>query len=173
MDYALHALIENMLGLVGAKPEADIKQLKPDIVRFESFSYVASLKAMEMMSHIIEDSVTDMPGVMDFMVSFQYMSRLKNQLGRYAQLASASQKMILLGEIDWQIPAWPRTTVIDTKGDPMQDYWFVVADGAGVGMALLAQQVADKPRRYRGFFTFDRGISHHVATTIRALLEKK
>ncbi len=174
MDYPLHTLIENMLTVVETKPETDITKLRPEIVRFESFSYVASIKAMEMMSHIIEDSVLDMPGVVDFMVSFQLMSRLKNQLDRYSQLASASRTMLLLGETDWQIPeTWTRTKVIDTKNHPMQDYWFVVADGAGVGMSLLAQQIADKPRRYRGFFTFDRGISHKVNTTIRSLLESK
>ena len=57
----------------------------------------------------------------------------------------------------------------------MIDYWFVVADGGGIHMALLAQEVpnSDGQRRYKGFFTLDRAIARKVAATIRELMAEK
>ena len=71
-----------MLALVDEKPERDLMQ-PPEVVRFGSFSYVASVKAMELMSHVIEDSVIDSPGEVELYVSFQKLSRVSNQLERY------------------------------------------------------------------------------------------
>ena len=174
MTYVLQTLINSMLALVDEKLERDLMQ-PPEVVRFGSFSYVASVKAMEMMSHIIEDSVIDSPGEVDLYVSFQKMSRVSNQLERYTQVAYAARRLVLAGEIDWHAPDWPRLTVLDTLGDPMIDYWFVVADGGGIHMALLAQEISngDGQRRYKGFFALDRAIAHKVAVTIRELIAQK
>ena len=127
------------------------------------------------MSHIIEDAVLDSPGEIDLLVSFQKMSRVRNQLTRYTNVAQAARRLVLAGKIDWQAPAWPRVEVIDTAKDPMIDYWYVVAEGGGVYMALLAQEVADLAgqRSYKGFFTLDRAITRKVAATIRDLLAEK
>jgi hypothetical protein len=174
MAYPLQTLIESMLALVDEKPERDLMQ-PPEVVRFGSFSYVASVKAMELMSHIIEDSVIDSPGEVELYVSFQKMSRVSNQLERYTKVAYAARRLVLAGEIDWQAPDWPRLAVMDTLGDPMINYWFVVADGGGVHMALLAQEIAGTAgqRKYKGFFTLDRAIARKVAVTIRELIAEK
>ncbi len=172
--YPLQTLIDNMLALVDERPERDLMQ-PPEVVRFGSFSYVASVKAMELMSHVIEDSVIDSPGEVELYVSFQKLSRVSNQLERYTRVAQAARRLVLAGEIDWQTPNWPRVTVMNTLDDPMIDYWFVVADGGGVHMALLAQEVTSGAgqRRYKGFFTLDRAIARKVAVTIRELLAEK
>jgi DICT domain-containing protein len=174
MTYRLQGLIDNMLALVDEKPERDLPQTQ-EVVRFGSFSYTASVRSMEMMSHIIEDAVIDSPGEIELLVSFQKMSRVKNQLERYTRVAQSARRLLLAGEIDWQVPAWPRVEVIDTANDPMIDYWFVVAEGGGVHMALLAQEVSGLAgqRNYKGFFTLDRAIARKVAATIRDLLGEK
>lgn len=174
MTYPLQTLIDNMLALVDEKPERDLIQTQ-EVVRFGSFSYVASVTAMELMSHIIEDSVIDSPGEIELAVSFQKISRVGNQLERYTQVAHAARRLVLAGEIDWQVPAWPRVDVFDTAGDPMSVYWFVVADGGGVHLALLAQEISGSAgqRRYKGFFTLDRAIVRKVMMTIRELLAEK
>jgi hypothetical protein len=174
MTHPLQNLIDNMLALVDEKPERELAKSQ-DVVSFGSFSYTASVKAMELMSHIIEDAVIDSPGEIELLVSFQKMSRVKKQLARYTRVAQSARRLVLAGEIDWQVPAWPRVEVIDTADDPMIDYWFVVAEGGGVHMALLAQEVSGMAgqRNYKGFFTLDRAIARKVAATIRDLLAEK
>ena len=174
MTYPLQSLIDNMLALVDEKPERELTQSR-DVVSFGSFSYTASVKAMELMSHIIEDAVIDSPGEIDLLVSFQKMSRVKNQLARYTRVAQSARRLVLAGEIDWQVPTWPRVEVIDTANDPMIDYWYVVAEGGGVHMALLAQEISGVAgqRNYKGFFTLDRAIARKVAATIQDLLAEK
>ncbi|HTP07873.1 MAG TPA: DICT sensory domain-containing protein [Anaerolineae bacterium] len=96
MTHPLQSLIDNMLALVDEKPEQELAQSQ-DVVSFGSFSYTASVKAMELMSHIIEDAVIDSPGEIDLLVSFQKMSRVKNQLERYTRVAQSARRLVLAG----------------------------------------------------------------------------
>lgn len=152
----LSTFYHNLLPLFPPRTEKYLNRLKPKDLQSSSFRYIFSVKSMTTISHLIEDSVIETPGVADTHVSFQYYSRINAQLDQYVKVAESSKGLWLYGIPDAPLATLPRTIGIDTSGTPLENYWFVVAYGEGIYATLLAEEIdpEDSQRLYEGFFTF-------------------
>lgn len=149
-----------LLPLYAPRAEELLKSAHPEDMRKLNFRYIFSIKGMIDISHLIEDAVTDNPGVAETHVSFQYISRFAKQANRYAKVAEASNGLWLYGAFDAKLPSLPKTKLIDTAQTALVDYWYIVAYGPGISMTLLAEEIQPKKsiegetRLYEGFYTF-------------------
>lgn len=89
---------------------------------------------------------------------FQSLARLSTQRGKYETLsAGTSLDVHVYGRPDAD-PDLPRATIHGDDAEEIASHWFVVFDGGGddrQACALLAEEVADDPRSFRGFWTYD------------------
>ena len=153
----LSTFYHNLLPLFPPRTENYLSRLKPKDLQSSSFRYIFSVKSMTTISHLIEDSVIETPGLADTHVSFQYFSRINAQLNQYKKVAESSKSLWLYGIPDASLPNLPRTIGISTSGTPLENYWFVVAYGPGIYATLLAEEINpddNSQRLYEGFFTF-------------------
>ncbi|MBE0671908.1 MAG: hypothetical protein IH588_15085 [Anaerolineales bacterium] len=152
----LSTFYHKLLPLFPPRTEKYLSRLKPKDLQSSNFRYIFSVKSMISISRLIENSVIETPGVADSHVSFQYFSRIDEQLDQYKKVAVSSNGLWLYGVPDAPLPKLPRTIGIDTSGTPLERYWFVVAYGAGIYATLLAEEIDpdDDQRLYEGFFTF-------------------
>ncbi len=155
-----------LLPLFPPRTEAMLKSMRPGDLQRVNFRYIFTVQGMTEISHLIEDAVITTPGVADTHVSFQYFSRLADQQTRYERVGEASKGLWLYGVPDAPLPSLPRLTAVDTSGTPLERYWFVLAYGAGIHMALLAEEITPEdrlphePRMYEGFYTFDKDFTY-------------
>lgn len=160
-----NAVISNfyhrLLPLYAPRAEELLKTAHPEDMRKLNFRYIFTVKGMIDISYLIEDAVTENPGVAETHVSFQYMSRFAQQAERYAKVAEASNGLWLYGAFDAELPPLPKTTLINTDNTALLDYWYIVAYGPGISMTLLAEEIVPEnpipgeSRLYEGFYTFD------------------
>jgi len=160
----LSTFYHNLLPLFQPRTEGYLYQLKPEDLKRAGFRYIFSVDGMTKISHLIEDSVIRTPGVIDTHVSFQYFSRIAAQADQYQRVAEASNHLWLYGVPDAPLTNFPRTIGIDTSGTPLENYWFVIAYGAGIYSILLAQEITpeDGQRLYEGFYTFEADTAYQV-----------
>ncbi|NDJ53356.1 MAG: hypothetical protein GYB68_09770, partial [Chloroflexi bacterium] len=131
-----------------------------------TFRYSFSVSAMTRISHVIENTVRRSPRVADLHVSFQYVSRVADQYGRYVEVAENARALILYAVKDAPLPDLANLTFVDTEGTTLVDYWYLVAYGPGISMTLLAQEIPGRSKRsrmYEGFYTFEPAIAFDVA----------
>lgn len=171
----LQAFYQRMMPLFRPQAEKFVSSIRPDSLGRLAFRYTFSVDAMIKISHIIEDAVLANARVADLHVSFQYLSRLRPQETRYRRLAGSAHGLWLYGVQDEGTPdlaSWPNTTVITTADTLLVNYWFVVAYGPGVGMSLLAEEVASMEtadRYYEGFYTFEPAIAHQLLSIMHQI----
>jgi Sensory domain in DIguanylate Cyclases and Two-component system len=164
----LQTFYQHMLPLYTPQAEKFLKTAEPDIFNRISFRYTFSVEAMIPISRIIEDAVIATPRTAVLHVSFQEISRLLPQRTRYRQVAEAALGVWLYGENDVGSASFrhlPRTIIVDTANTILTHYWFVVAYGPGIGMTLLAEEVASltgADRCYEGFYTFEPDIAYQL-----------
>lgn len=96
-----------------------------------------------------------------FRAGFQSLSKLKAQQAVYDTLVSETDLDVhLYGRPDWE-PAFPAATIHVADDSEIGRFWFVVFDGGGddtQASALLAEESADEPGVFRGFWTYDSGL---------------
>lgn len=144
-----------------------------------TFRYIFTVDGMVTISHLIEDLIIRNNRVADAHVSFQYFSRIAPQLDRYKEVARASKKLWLYGVPDAELPELSRTTYINTENTPLENYWYVVAYGAGISATLLAEEITpanrmpSEPRIYEGFYTFEADTTFQVLTVLHQLFPKE
>jgi hypothetical protein len=157
------------------RTEAFLKSATLSDLQHVNFRYIFTVSGMVEISHMIEDAITGSPGVAETHVSFQYFSRVAAQQERYAGVASASTGLWLYGVPDLPLPAFTRTTAIDTTGSPLEHYWFVIGYGPGFSMALLAEEITPaerlvgEARMYEGFYTFDADLAYKMLMVLSQL----
>lgn len=140
-----------------------------------TFRYIFTVDGMVTISHMIEDLITKNNQIADAHVSFQYFSRITPQLNRYQEVARAAKKLWLYGVPDSLLPELPRTIYISTENTPLENYWYVIAYGAGISATLLAEEITlanrlpGEPRIYEGFYTFEADTAYQVITMLHQL----
>jgi len=140
-----------------------------------SFRYTFSVEAMTKISHIIENSAISNPGIANVHVSFQHMSRLLPQKEQYRQVSKAANGLWLYGGLDTtdqNLSFLTKSILVDTSDSLLTHYWFVVAYGPGVGMALLAEEVAaldGEDRYYEGFYTFEQDVAYQIIAILHQI----
>lgn len=168
-----------LLPLFPPRAEAFLKSAHPDDLQRVNFRYIFTVQGMVEISHLIEDFVLANPGAADMHVSFQAFSRFADQEERYARLSESVQGLWLYGVPDVPPPQLPRTSIVDTSGTPLEQYWFVIAYGPGVHMTLLAEEInpadrlPDEPRMYEGFYTFDPNFAYKVLNVLHTLFPEQ
>jgi hypothetical protein len=164
----LQTFYHRMLPLYTPQAEKFLKTAESGVLNRISFRYTFSVGAMIQISRIIEDAVIATPRTAILHISFQEISRLLPQRTRYQQVAEAALGIWFYGENDVGSASFrplPRTTIIDTANTVLTHYWFVVAYGPGIGMTLLAEEVASltgTDRYYEGFYTFEPDVAYQV-----------
>jgi DICT domain-containing protein len=166
---------KNMPGFA-PRAEAFLKSARASDLQSMNFRYIFTVNGMIEISHLIEDSIISTPGVAETHVSFQYFSRIAAQEPRYIKVADASKEMWLYGIPDTLLPAFNRTSGVDTTGTPLENYWFVIGYGPGFSMTLLAEEVVHgapettgEPRLYEGFYTFDANIAYKLLIVLHLM----
>lgn len=140
-----------------------------------SFRYTFSVEAMVKISCIIENAAISNPGVANVHVSFQQMSRLLPQKEQYRDVSKAANGLWLYGELDASkedLSFLTKTTLVDTGNSLLTHYWFVVAYGPGIGMALLAEEVSaldGGDRYYEGFYTFEQDVAYQIIAILHQI----
>jgi DICT domain-containing protein len=167
----LSIFYNSLLPIFQPRTEGLLHRLKPSDLQHSNFRYIFSVDGMTKISHVIEDSVIKTPGVADTHVSFQYFSRIAAQADQYQQVAEASNHLWLYGIPDAPLPTFRRTLGIDTSKTPLENYWFVIAYGAGIYSTLLAKEITpeDSQRLYEGFFTFEPKTAYQVITLLHQM----
>lgn len=168
-----------LLPLFPPRTEAFLKIATSADLQRVNFRYIFTVQGMVEISHLIEDFVLSNPGAADMHVSFQAFSRFADQGERYVRLSEAVQGLWLYGVPDVPPPQLPKTTIVDTGGTPLEQYWFVIAYGPGVHMTLLAEEISaadrlpNEPRMYEGFYTFDPNFAHKVLDVLHMLFPEQ
>ncbi|GAB4428853.1 MAG: hypothetical protein Kow0031_09180 [Anaerolineae bacterium] len=171
----LQTFFSRALPLYTPQAEKFLATANPDIFSEVSFRYTFSVEAMTKISHIIEDTAASSPGIADFHVSFQKISRLLPQQQRYANLGRFVRGLFVYGETDLpdsHLAFLPRAKFIDTAGTVLTDYWFVIAYGPGIGMTLLAEEIpsmAGQDRYYEGFYTFEQNVAYQLISILHKI----
>ncbi len=168
-----------LLPLFPPRTEAFLKSASAADLQRVNFRYIFTVQGMVEISHLIEDFVLANPGVAQMHVSFQAFSRFADQQERYGRVAEASSGLWLYGVPDIPPPRLPQTTIVDTSGTPLEQYWFVIAYGPGVHMTLLAEEVnpaerlPGEPRMYEGFYTFDPNFAYKVLNLLHKIFPEQ
>jgi hypothetical protein len=168
----LETFYNRMMPLYPPQAERFIERASPEVFNEVAFRYTFSVEAMTTVSRIIENSVIDTPGSLDFYVSFQEISRVLPQQSRYRRLVDYARNTWLYGRDDVpseQLSFLKNATIIDTSGTALTNYWFVVSYGPGVGMTLLAEEVSalsGNDRYYEGFYTFEIDVAYQMAAIL-------
>jgi len=151
------------------RAESFLESVHADDLKSINFRYIFTVKGMIEVSHLIEDTIINTPGVAETHVSFQCFSRIAQQHERYIKVAEASRGLWLYGVPDAPLLPYKRVVGVDTTGTDLEHFWFVIGYGAGFSMTLLAEEVAPKgatagnePRYYEGFYTFDLNIAYRL-----------
>lgn len=158
-------------------PQAEKFLDKAQVSKFSeiSFRYTFSVEAMIKISRIIENTAISNSGVADVHVSFQHMSRLLPQREQYRKVSKAAKGLWLYGELDTSeqdLSFLTKATLVDTADSLLTHYWFVVAYGPGVGMALLAEEVSaldGEDRYYEGFYTFEQDVAYQIIAILHQI----
>jgi hypothetical protein len=176
----LSSFFQKVMPAFTPRAETFLKSASPADLSRVDFRYIFTVSGMVEISHLIEDTIIQTPGVAETHVSFQYFSRIVAQHDRYVQVAQASKSMWLYGIPDLALPDFTRTHGIDTTGTPLENYWFVIGYGAGFSMTLLAEEVVhDDPemsgqsRLYEGFYTFDPNMAYKLLVVLHQLFPGK
>lgn len=168
-----------LLPVFPPRTEAVLKNLNSETLKQINFRYIFTVSGMTEISHMIEDMVISSPGVADLHVSFQYFSRFANQQERYLKISHNTKGLWVYGTPDASLPVLERTTAINTSQTPLEHYWFVVAYGAGISAALLAEEITpvdrlpDEPRMYEGFYTFEADTSYQIIMLLNQMFPKQ
>lgn len=168
-----------LLPLFPPRTEAILKNLTSEKLKQVTFRYIFTVNGMTEISHMIEDTVNQNPGVADLHVSFQYYSRFADQKERYLEVAEHATGLWVYGAPDAPLPELPRTVAVDTSGTPLEHYWFVIAYGPGVSAALLAEEITptdrlpDEPRMYEGFYTFEPGTAYQLLMLLNQMFPQQ
>ena len=158
----------SMFGFI-PRAESFLQSVQASDLKSLNFRYIFTVKGMIEVSHLIEDTIINTPGVAETHVSFQYFSRIAQQHERYISVAEASKGLWLYGLPDVPLPPYKRVVGVDTTNTALEHYWFVIGYGAGFSMTLLAEEVLpdgpkanNEPRYYEGFYTFDVNIAYRL-----------
>lgn len=175
----LGSFFNRLLPLFPPRTEAVLQDITTNSLQELNFRYIFTVEGMTTISHIIEDMINKNKGVADLHVSFQYYSRFADQEERYREVASHATGIFIYGVEDSPLPELPRMTAIDTKGTPLENYWFVIAYGPGVSAALLAEEITPEhrlehePRMYEGFYTFESGTAYQILTLLNQMFPRQ
>ena len=96
----LQTFHQRMMPLFTPQAERLLDQLAPDSLNEIAFRYTFSVDAMTKISHIIEDAAIHTTFPADLHASFNYLSRIKNQLPRYQEVALRANGLWLYSEED-------------------------------------------------------------------------
>ncbi|WP_435175199.1 DICT sensory domain-containing protein [Halorussus sp. AFM4] len=102
---------------------------------------------------------------------FQTLGRLVPQRRKYERLAGETELDVHVYGLPDAEPELADAAVHAVDADEIASHWFVVFDGGGddrQACALLAEQVDDDPRSFRGFWTYDPGTVADVDEYLRA-----
>jgi len=161
-----------MLPLYQPRTEAVLRHTDKNQLKNLTFRYIFTVDGMIEISRMIEGLVTASPKISDTHVSFQYFSRIAPQLNQYQSVAQASKGLWLYGIPDTTLPNLISTTFVDTTNTPLENYWFVIAYGAGLSATLLAEEITPaerlpgEPRIYEGFYTFEVDTTYQVLAVL-------
>ena len=161
------------------RTEAFLKKMNAEKLKQINFRYIFTVNGMVEISHMIEDMVIDSLGVADLHVSFQYFSRFTDQQERYTKVAHNATGLWVYGVPDARLPELERTIEVNTSGTPLEHYWFVLTYGPGHSAALLAEEVtpadrlADEPRMYEGFYTFEADTTYQIILLLNQMFPKQ
>jgi DICT domain-containing protein len=175
----LGSFYNRLLPLFPPRTEAFLKSLTSEKLKQVNFRYIFTVDGMTEISHMIEDTIPQNPSVADMHVSFQYFSRFADQQERYKKVAENATGLWVYGVPDAPLPDLLRTIAVDTAGTPLEHYWFVIAYGAGVSAALLAEEITpedrlpNEPRMYEGFYTFEAGTAFQILTLLNQMFPKQ
>lgn len=157
------------------RAEALLRNTSANDLQKLTFRYIFTIDGMVTISHMIEDLIIRNKRVADAHVSFQYFSRITPQLERYQEVARSAKKLWLYGVPDAPLPELTNTTFINTEHTALEQYWYVVAYGAGISATLLAEEITPltrmpgEPRIYEGFYTFEADTAFQVLTVLHQL----
>ena len=151
------------------RAESFLESVHANDLKNINFRYIFTVKGMLEVSHLIEDTIINTPGVTETHVSFQRFSRISQQHKRYVKVAEASKGLWLYGVPDAPLPSYKRVIAVDTTSTDLEHFWFVIGYGAGFSMTLLAEEIAprgatagNEPHYYEGFYTFDANIAYSL-----------
>lgn len=167
----LSTFYQKLLPLFPPRTEGYLSRLTAQDLQHSNFRYIFSVQSMIEISHMIEDSVINTPGVAETHVSFQYFSRIPAQLKQYTKVSEASTGLWLYGVPDASLPQLSRTIGVSTDGTPLEAYWFVVAYGPGLYATLLAEEITPEEgqRMYEGFYTFEPETAFQVISLLHQM----
>ncbi|MCX8025150.1 MAG: hypothetical protein N3A60_08100 [Thermanaerothrix sp.] len=158
-------------------PQAEtlFSQLSAEELQAQQFRYIFSVDTMVRISHMIEDAAVQASRPAELHVSFQYLSRIKDQCSRYERIASKVAGLWLYAVPDTPLPSWSNTHFVDTSNSALVNYWFLIAYGPGLSMTLIAEEKEHGAnnrfhgRIYEGFYTFEEEIAYKVLNLIHLI----
>jgi DICT domain-containing protein len=125
-------------------------------------SIVTSRRAMNIISHAIEDATLIHQARGRIFSGFQRFSRFLPQIKRYRGLAERSDEIYVFGVPDVSPPPIPNVRYVPLEPhDQLAKEWFLISYGREFYSALVTEELTqlntpDSLRQFRGVWTFDR-----------------
>jgi len=166
---------------------ATSRQLREQGMRpTEDAFFYTDLRAMNVISHAIEERIIAERLDCEVYAGFQRLSLLRPQFNRYRALLDSARYVYAYGLDDMagqapdprlaqlQPPRFLRFTIAQQLQTGMEWFWFVVVDDPRLRTALLAQHTEgdlwaheQNARRYTGLWTFDAQTVADIVTVLR------
>lgn len=160
----------------------DIPVVDPSFSLFSTASrggervFVTYRPGLQALTEEVENAVLRGPIRTRVFVGFQKLSFFLPRATRYAELASKSDGVWILGLPDVVPPAIPGVTYVSlTEGHALVREWVVVVDAPGYFSAIVAEDlsgfaVPNRQRRFRGVWTFNDALVSELQQTLSRAL---
>ena len=106
-------------------------------------------------SHSIEKTILERELAVDMLAGFQSLDRIAPVLPRYRQLATVAQSLTVIGLPSATLDLSGLNILPLNPNDKLVREWFLIVRYSDYNRALIAREINDAPRSFRGILTSD------------------
>jgi len=106
-------------------------------------------------SHSIEKTILERGLAVDMLAGFQSLDRIAPVLPRYRQLATVAQSLTVIGLPSATLDLSGLNILPLNPNDKLVREWFLIVRYSDYNRALIAREINDAPRSFRGILTSD------------------
>ena len=137
------------------------------------YHFTTSMKTLQMMSRIIEDSLKIHKKKCILYSGFQEISKFEEHRRRYTELANYADRIYVVGIADMPVKKIADNVYIRTRNaDVIRQNWISIIRNKDIHISLIAEEVPSQKHheRYIGFYTNSKALTEKA---VELLINKK